>query len=116
MVRLKKSEEIAPKVVQMPGTRGVSIRRLITGKEGAPHFAMRLFQVEPGGYTPRHRHAHEHEVYVLRGTGIVFGDQGEMPLEAGSAVLVSPQEEHQFKNTGSEPLLFLCIVPTAADV
>lgn len=116
MVMLKKSEEILPQRVQMPGAQGVSIRRLLTSKDGVPNFAMRLFQVEPGGHTPRHRHAHEHEVYVLSGRGVVFGPQGDMLLEAGSAVLVPPQEEHQFRNSGSEPLVFLCMVPTEADV
>jgi quercetin dioxygenase-like cupin family protein len=116
VVMLKNSEKVSSQTVQMPGTQGVFIRRLLTRKDGAPNVAMRLFEVEPGGHTPRHRHAHEHEVFVLSGRGIVFGAQGDMPLEAGSAVLVPPEEEHQFRNSGSEPLVFLCIVPIAADV
>lgn len=115
MLRLKKSAEIPPQAVQMPGTRGVSVRRLITREDGASNFAMRLFQVESGGHTPRHRHAHEHEVYVLSGRGSVIGAQGEESLQAGWVVFVPPQEEHQFINGGSEPLVFLCMVPAAAD-
>jgi quercetin dioxygenase-like cupin family protein len=116
VVKVKKSTEISPKEVHMPGTQGVSIRRLITREDGAANFAMRLFQVQPGGHTPRHRHVHEHEVYVLGGKGSILGTQGEMPLETGSAVLVPPQQEHQFRNSGREPLVFLCIVPIGADV
>lgn len=116
MVKVKKRDEISSKDVQMPGTQGVSIRRLITREDGAENFAMRLFQVQPGGHTPRHRHAHEHEVYVLEGKGSILGAQGEMPLETGSAVLVPSQEEHQFRNSGCEPLVFLCMVPIEADV
>jgi quercetin dioxygenase-like cupin family protein len=116
MVMLKKSEDVSPQSVDMPGARGLSIRRLIARKDGAHNFAMRLFQVEPEGCTPRHRHAHEHEVYVLSGRGVVFGAQGEMSLEPGSVVLVLPEEEHQFKNSGSQPLIFLCMVPAMADL
>lgn len=116
MVKLKKSGKVDRKAVKMPGAAGVFIRRLITREDGAPSFAMRLFEVEPDGHTPRHRHPHEHEVYVLSGKGSVFGDQEKIPLEAGSAVLVPPQEEHQFINGGSEPLVFLCMVPAMADV
>jgi len=116
VAKVKKSAEISPKDVHMPGTQGVSIRRLISQQDGAANFAMRLFQGQPGGHTPRHRHAHEHEVYVLGGKGSISGTGGEMPLETGSAVLVLPQEEHQFRNSGCEPLVFLCVVPIGADV
>jgi len=115
MVTLKRSEEIARKAAQMPGAQGVFLRRLITQEDGAAHFVMRLFEVEAGGHTPRHRHAHEHEVYILSGRGSVVGTQGEVSLQAGSAVFVPPQEEHQFINGGSQPLVFLCMVPATAD-
>jgi mannose-6-phosphate isomerase-like protein (cupin superfamily) len=45
----------------------------------------------------------------------VVGAQGEVSLQAGWAVFVPPQEEHQFINRGSEPLVFLCVVPSAVD-
>ena len=32
---------------------------------------MRQFELAPGGHTPRHTHAHEHEVFVLEGAGVV---------------------------------------------
>ncbi len=115
MLKVKKSQLVDRKAVQMPGAQEVFIRRLITREDGAPTFAMRLFEVAPGGHTPRHQHVHEHEVFILDGKGEVMGAQGAMPLEAGTAVLVPSDEEHQFRNVGSEPLVFLCLVPTAAD-
>ncbi|MFH1179934.1 MAG: cupin, partial [Candidatus Bathyarchaeota archaeon] len=48
----------------------VKIRWLINEKNGALNFAMRRFEVEPGGYTPYHTHDWEHEVYVLEGEGV----------------------------------------------
>lgn len=42
-------------------------RWLITKEMGAENFATRLFEMEPGGYSPFHDHHREHEVFVLEG-------------------------------------------------
>ena len=91
-------------------SRGVEMRPLITEREGAPHFAMRAFKLEPNGHTPYHAHAWEHEVYILDGDGTVRSRDGERPLHAGDAVLVAPHEEHQF-SAGAHGLQFICCVP-----
>jgi quercetin dioxygenase-like cupin family protein len=90
--------------------KGVELRPLITEKEGADHFAMRLFRLEPGGYTPFHVHGWEHEVFVLEGTGQVIGEEETQPLEAGTAVYVSAEERHRFQ-AGESGLVFLCCIP-----
>ena len=53
------------------GAKGVKIRWLIGEQDGAPNFAMRHFEVAPGGHTPHHSHDWEHEVFVLSGRGKV---------------------------------------------
>ena len=100
--------------VDAEGAAGVKIRWIITSEDGAPRFAMREFELAPGGHTPFHAHDWEHEVYVLAGEGVVVGEEGEFPLEAGTVVLVPPHEKHNFKNTGAGPLRFLCLVPHGA--
>lgn len=101
--------EAAP--VDMPGAAGCRMRCLIGPDDSAPSFTMRQFEVAPGGHTPRHRHAYEHEVFVLEGTGTVLDGQREYPLRAGSVVFVPPDQEHQFRNTGTMALKFLCLIP-----
>lgn len=91
--------------------KGVKVRWLITEEMGAPNFAMRQFSVEPGGSSPRHSHPWEHEVFILKGSGIVTGEDGEEPIKSGDVVFVPPDEEHQFINTGYEELSFLCLIP-----
>ncbi len=93
------------------GAEGVTIRWLLAEADGAPSFAMRHFEIAPGGHTPHHSHAWEHEVFVLAGTGKVFGPDGVSPVGPGSVVLVAPQDEHHFANDGDEPLAFLCLIP-----
>ena len=103
--------EIPAEVVQDEGALGVTIQWLIAGRDGAPNFYMRRFTVAPGGFTPKHSHAHEHEVYCLAGRGeVLIGDKWR-PFEKDFVIFVPPWVEHQFKNTGDEDLVFLCLVP-----
>ena len=104
-------EDIPATPVDMEGSAGCRIRCLIGPDDGAPSFTMRQFEIAAGGHTPRHSHAHEHEVFVLEGSGAVVDASGEHPLRPGTAVYVAPQEPHQFRNTGSGPLKFLCLIP-----
>ncbi len=100
--------------VDMEGAVGCKVRSLLSESDGTPTFAMRQFEVAPGGHTPKHHHAYEHEVFVLEGTGTVLEGDVEHPLSAGDVVLVSPDDVHQFRNTGDGPLKFLCLIPNSA--
>ncbi|MEM7455406.1 MAG: cupin domain-containing protein [Planctomycetota bacterium] len=107
-------EDVEQKPVEMPGSSGCKVRWLVGKEDGAPNFSMRQFEVEAGGYTPRHSHPYEHEVFVLAGEGIVMEDDVEHRIKAGDTLYVVPGEIHQFKNTGDTPLKFLCLIPNAA--
>lgn len=106
-------EEIPLQDVTMEGALGCRIRQLIGEPDGAPNFAMRQFEVAPGGHTPRHQHPYEHEVFVLSGNGTVLQQDKEFPIGPGSVVFVPAGVVHQFRNTGQEPLKFLCLIPNA---
>ena len=107
-------EKVDQAPVTMEGSSGCQVRWLVDEANGAPNFAMRQFEVAPGGYTPRHSHPYEHEVFVLEGQGVVLEGDEEHTLQAGDFVLVTPDEVHQFRNTGSVPLKFLCLVPNSS--
>jgi len=93
------------------GAEGVTVRWVVNRQDGAPHFAMRVFEVQPGGSSPRHSHWWEHEVFVLEGQGVAAGAAGASPLSAGTVVLVPGGEMHQFRNTGDRVLRFICLIP-----
>ena len=97
--------------VAMPGAEKVRMQLLCGPGDGCPNFAMRRFIVGPGGCTPRHQHDYEHEVLILAGAGVVFGNGCEQPLEAGDVLYVPANELHQFRNTSAAPLEFICMVP-----
>lgn len=107
-------ERVDQAPVTMEGSSGCQVRWLVDDKQGAPNFAMRQFEVAPGGYTPKHSHPYEHEVFVLEGSGVVVEGDVEHPLRAGDFVYVVPDEVHQFRNTGAAPLKFLCMVPNSS--
>ncbi|MEM2688614.1 MAG: cupin domain-containing protein [Candidatus Bathyarchaeia archaeon] len=93
------------------GASKLKVRWLITKDTGAPNFAMRLFEIEPGGHSPLHAHPWEHEVFVLEGEGTVVGSDGEKRFKAGDVIFVPPNEKHQFRNDGNRIVKFLCLIP-----
>lgn len=93
------------------GCKGVTIRWLVTKEMGAPHFAMRMFEVEPEGHTPLHTHEWEHEVFIVEGGGILVSESGEQEIESGDVIFMPGNEEHQFKNTKDKNMKFLCLIP-----
>ena len=104
-------DQIESVAVEQEGAEGCRIRCLIGPDDDAPSFSMRQFEVAPGGHTPQHAHAHEHEVFVLEGAGVVFDGDTEHALRPGTVVFVPPRQKHQFRNGGSAPFRFLCLIP-----
>jgi len=92
--------------------KGVSVRWLIGPAEGAPHFALRYFEIEPGGWTSLDQHAHDHGVLILRGKGQVLLGEEDCQVGFGDVVYIPSNEVHQLRNIGEEPLGFLCIIPS----
>ncbi len=107
-------QEVPEKTVNMEGARDCTVRWLISEQDGAPNFAMRQFELAPGGQTPRHHHPYEHEIFVLEGEGVAWEGDQPHPMRAGDVFLVQPDEVHQFRNTGSAPLRMLCLIPNSA--
>ncbi len=113
-MKIAQHEAIDQQVVEMPGSEKCKVRWLIGTKDGAPNFAMREFEVATGGFTPRHSHPYEHEVFVLEGEGTIAEGDELHPIRAGDIIYVAPDEIHQFRNTGNQSLKFLCLVPNSS--
>jgi quercetin dioxygenase-like cupin family protein len=97
--------------ITIPGSKDVAIRWVISQKDGAPNFSMRIFEVKPGGYTPFHSHDWEHEVFIKEGEGTLVSNGKEIPFKTGDAIFIPPNEPHQFKNTSQKKLEFICLIP-----
>jgi len=111
-MKIEKSNNVAIKPVEMEGAKNVGIRWLISKEDGAENFAMRMFELAPGGHTPLHTHPQEHEVFVLEGEGALIFEGKQHPLGAEDVVFVPSNREHRFMNTGESIMRMLCIIPT----
>ncbi|POZ93246.1 cupin domain-containing protein [Petrotoga halophila] len=111
-----KAKEVKPLIINNETTKDVE-KRILIGKSnyGAPNFVMRLFTVKPGGYSPRHSHRWEHEIFIVKGKAEVYDGEKYNSVEAGSFIYVPGGIEHQLKNAGDEELEFICVIPTSAD-
>lgn len=93
---------------------GVTIRWVIDEKnDGAPNYALRMIEVQPGGHTPKHTHPYEHENFVVDGQGRVLLGEEWHEVEPGSVVFVPADLLHCYENTGAVPFRFLCGIPTS---
>ncbi len=101
--------------IDLEGVKDVSMRVLLGREHGMPNFSMRHFVVAPGGHTPHHRHDYEHEVVVLSGHGEATCEEERQVIGTGDVLFVPADAPHQFRNTGEEPLQFLCLVPRDRD-
>ncbi len=103
--------EVSGAIVEEPGAEGVKRRVVISEDDGARNFIMRVFEVEDGGFTPRHQHDWEHEVFILSGIGVVVSENGDHEVKPGDVIFIPPNEDHQFRNPGPGVLEFLCLIP-----
>ncbi len=113
-MKIEKSSNIVKVAVEAEGVKDVGVRWLISKDDGAKNFAMRMFELQPGGHTPLHTHLHEHEVFVLEGQGAFVCEGREHQFGPEHVIFVPPNKEHQFKNTGDSIMRMLCLIPASA--
>lgn len=111
-LKISRTALVEAEKVLVEGAENVTVRWLISEKDGANNFYMRLFEIGPGGRTPLHSHGIEHEVYILSGEGKLVYEGSERTFSAGHFIFVPGNREHSFINTGGGALEFLCIIPS----
>jgi quercetin dioxygenase-like cupin family protein len=109
-MKIKRRDELTKVEIQDNNAKDVNFYPAITAKDGAPNFALRLFEIESNGHTPFHSHNWEHEVYIIEGYGFLKGETEQLKIEKDNFIFVEPQEFHQFI-AGDKGLRMICIVP-----
>ena len=110
---LRRGDEVAYEAVD--AADGLRKGVLIDESDGAPHFAMRRFELAPGAAVPRHTNAVEHEQYVLAGEYVVGIGETEHVVSPGDSLLIPAGVEHWYRNEGEAPGAFVCVVPNGDD-
>ncbi len=91
---------------------GAGIRWLITHREGAENFSMRLIEVPEGKNTPSHSHDYEHEIFVVEGKMEVTIGNKKLPASKNDFVFIPPNVHHSMN--AKADLRIICIVPIKA--
>ena len=110
-MKIIKYADIKPTHFDNDQAKGVAGRVVIGKNDGANNLCMRIFEIAPGGNTPKHAHPWEHEVFIHAGVGEVYGNGKWNPVSSGHALFIPPDEEHQLRNTGKELFVFACLIP-----
>lgn len=105
---------IESKAFEGEAVKGVTGRIAIGQADGAPNFCMRVFELAPGGHTPRHTHAWEHEIFFHAGEGEVYMHGEWHPVSKGYTAFIPGEEEHQIRSRNNSELIFVCLVPKGA--
>ena len=104
-------DKLEKKEVTHPQAKDALMQVLISPEDGWEGYVMRVFEVKPGGNTPKHAHPWPHINYIIAGEGIFFHEDEEVEIRGGSYAYLPAGALHQFKNPGKLPLKFICIVP-----
>lgn len=83
-------------------------------EDGVGGYVMLYVQHAPGGSSAHHTHPWEHQAFITEGEGILWCDGKEYPIKKGDAVLVPPNTEHHFTNTGSITLSRVTVNPISS--
>lgn len=84
---------------------------LLGPDDGAPNFAVRIFQVAPGKSSNEEEHPWDHGVFIQQGRARVLLGERTEEVQAGDFVWIEPNERHRLDSLGPELLQFLCVVP-----
>ena len=90
-------------------------RQLLFGAGAGGAGELRYFEVGPGGWTTLERHAHVHQVVVLRGKGRALVGDRVLDLARFDLLCVPPRTWHQLRAGSDEALGFLCLVDRERD-
>ena len=85
-----------------------AVTRQVLFSDPAQESELRYFEIAPGGFSSLERHAHTHNVLILRGCGHCLVGHDIRAIATHDLVAVPPMTWHQFRATGDQPLGFLC--------
>lgn len=107
-------EDLQKEAVNNPEAKGATKRVPLGPDQGWDSHIMRVFDLEAGGYTPKHVHDWPHINYILEGEGTLLVDGKVQEVKFGNYAYIPSNTEHQFKASAEKPLKFMCIIPKEA--
>ena len=112
-MKLKKRKDLKPDPIPKDNESysKVTYYPIFTARnDDAINFSMRLFEIGSGGFSSKHKHSYEHEVYVIEGDGFLFMEGEKFAIEKDDCIYIEPYEYHQLE-AGEKGISFVCLVP-----
>ena len=94
---------------------GTKAARLINLDDNPPTCTLTYSEIPPNGTSAHHIHEWEHVVYVLEGTATLVCGGKDYTVSQGDAILVPPNEHHQWKNESQAPVIRVTYNPVASE-
>jgi quercetin dioxygenase-like cupin family protein len=110
------SQDVLSQTVESPEAKAAAMKTLIGTDQGWKDYVMRIVELDAGGHSPAHSHPWPHINYVLEGEGELHLAGKDHRLETGHFAFVPAETFHQYRNTGTAPFRFICIVPTEGHI
>jgi quercetin dioxygenase-like cupin family protein len=104
----------ASEVEEMDLEGGGKIRWLITHRDGADKFSMRLVRIPKGKNSPDHEHDYEHEMFIIEGDGEAILDNKKIPVGKDSFLFIPGGVHHTIKAISD--LVIICMIPISAAI
>ncbi|WP_050069651.1 dimethylsulfonioproprionate lyase family protein [Anaerosalibacter massiliensis] len=95
------------------GVGGLVIRTIHPEVNGSDQLGMGVVYMYPGEELPPHSHFNEEAYFILSGEGYMTVDDEEIELKKNLSVYMPAESVHYTKNTGNEPLIFICALSPA---
>lgn len=109
---VKKIDNVTAETVK----NGIGVtKKVLISHDEAPNFAMRCFEIQPGGSIPNHTNQVEHEQYVISGCAKIGIGEEVFEVKKDDIVFIPADVPHWYRTIGDEPFKFLCLVPNKPD-
>ncbi len=97
--------------LEVPGLGAIEGKQFVKDSLAATGCEISINSLLPGAGMPfYHKHEQNEEVYIfLKGQGEMQVDAETFQVQEGSMVRISPAGMRSWRNTGSEPLIYLII-------
>jgi quercetin dioxygenase-like cupin family protein len=92
---------------------GLTHQTLAGPRDGLRSVEVWMQTIAPGAQTPRHRHACEEVVVVLRGSGTCEIDGSSLTFGPGSTLILPAGVPHQIANTGEDEMHVIAALSVA---
>ena len=90
---------------------GVRLTQAIEYSNGSQAVTMGKITIQPGCEIPPHTHPVDDAMVIIRGTGLLYTEEGSVPIEAGCHLWAPANSRHGVKTTGDEPVVFIYTWP-----